>query len=95
MLGPVGGVPEMRSALTQFEAMWTTDLWKYRALRSLGGTLIFDVELGAPLSMSVESDVHDAIVRRMEEAGLEPITAEEAARIGMRRHLELQARLGR
>lgn len=72
--------------LSPYEAMWTTELARYRAVPFRDGRfVIFDVEGGGPILMSVSGEIYQAIVRRMQAEGMETITPDEADRIGWER----------
>lgn len=74
--------------LVQLRQMWTTDADRYRILQSDDGSmrLVFDVVAGGPLLIEIGGELHDVLIRKMLDAGVEPISEAEAAEIGRRRN---------
>lgn len=65
--------------------MWTSEIDRYRLLEHpsrKGMEMIFDVQAGGPVVTELEPTAVRELVRRLREAGMTPISPEEAFGLG-------------
>lgn len=83
-------------SLKPYEDMWTTDVARYRlfllnGVDFAGGALIYDMVAGGPVLIEAEAELLSEVHRKMLEAGVTPISPDEAAAFSERALIDLLA----